>query len=118
MRSRGFTLVEVLVAVAIVAIALAAGSRAGGALLDNSQRLGDVMMAQWCAENRLSTMRLTKLFPDVGQVDDECTLMGRRFQLKQQVRASFNPSFRIVDLGVADDQGQPLVRLSVIIPRY
>ena len=88
--SAGFTLVEVLVATAIVAIALAAGSRAGGALLNNSQRLSDVMMAQWCAENRLATMRLARVFPDVGQADDECTLMGRNFRLRQQVRASFN----------------------------
>ena len=116
--ARGFTLVEVLVAVAIVAVALAAGSRAGGALLNNAERLGDITLGQWCAENRLATMRLAKLFPDVGEADLECEQMGRRFRLKQQVRASFNPSFRIVDMGVATESGVPLLRVSVIMPRY
>ena len=60
---RGFTLVEVLVAVAVIAIALAAGLRAAGVLIDNSQRLSDVIAAQWCAENHLTNLKLSRQFP-------------------------------------------------------
>lgn len=114
----GFTLVEVLVAVAIVAIALAAGSRAAGALLDNSQRLSDVTLAQWCADNRLVGMKLAKQFPDVGETSFECTQLGQTFNVKMIIRASFNPNFRIVDTNVQDNRGQSLTHLSVIMPRY
>lgn len=114
----GFTLIEVLVALAIVAVALAAGSRAGGALVNNAQRLSDVTLAQWCAENRLTDMRLAKLFPDVGEARLDCQQLGRPLRLRQVVRASFNPNFRIVEIGVADEADVPLVRLAVILPRY
>ena len=116
--TRGFSLVEVLVAVAIVAVALAAGSRAGGALLNNAQRLSDVTQAQWCAENRLVNMRLAKLFPDVGESNAECTQLGHTYRLIQTVRASFNPNFRIVELAVTTADLTPLVQLAVIMPRY
>ncbi|TDM05390.1 MAG: type II secretion system protein GspI [Ideonella sp. MAG2] len=115
---RGFSLVEVLVAVAIVAIALAAGGRAAGALLDNSQRLSDVSAAQWCAENHMVNLKLTRYFPDVGESNTVCKQLGREYKLKVLVRPSFNPNFRIVDAGVANAQDVPLVRLSAIIPRY
>src|SRR5215831_1430334 len=58
--ARGFTLVEVLVAVAVVAITLAAGLKAAGALTDNAQRLSEVVNAQWCADNALTNLRLNK----------------------------------------------------------
>jgi general secretion pathway protein I len=118
LRARGFTLVEVLVAVAIVAIALAAGSRAAGTLLDNSQRLSDVTLAQWCADNRLVDMKLAKQFPDTGQTSFDCEEMGQVFKVTMVVRASFNPNFRVVDTGVQDGRGQSLTHVSVILPRY
>jgi general secretion pathway protein I len=86
-------------------------------LLNNAQRLSDVTLAQWCAENRLANMRLAKIFPDVGEATSECAELGQTFRLTQTVRASFNPGFRIVDTAVADAQGVPLIRLSVIMPR-
>ncbi len=117
-RVWGFTLVEVLVAVAIVAIALAAGSRAAGTLIDNSQRLSDMNLAQWCADNHLVDMKLAKQFPDVGETSFDCEEMGQVFKVTLSVRASFNPNFRVVDTGVQDSRGQSLLRLSVILPRY
>lgn len=117
-RAKGFTLVEVLVSVAIVAIALAAGSRAAGTLLDNSQRLSDVTLAQWCADNRLVDMKLAKQFPDIGQTSFDCEEMGQIYKVTMSVRASFNPNFRVVDTGVQDSRGQFLTHISVILPRY
>lgn len=117
-RAFGFTLVEVLVAVAIVAIALSAGSRAAGTLLDNSQRLSDVTLAQWCADNRLVGMKLAKQFPDVGESSFECVEMGQTYTVRMVVRPSFNPNFRMVDSNVYDSRGQSLTHLSVLMPRY
>lgn len=117
-RADGFTLVEVLVAIAIVAIALAAGSRAAGTLLDNSQRMSDVALAQWCADNRLVNMKLAKQFPDVGETSFDCTELGRTYTVTMAVRASFNPNFRVVDTSVKDAASVPLIRMSVILPRY
>ena len=115
---RGFSLVEVLVAVAIVAVALAAGSRAAGSLLNNAERLASVTEAQWCADNLLVNLKLSKRFPDVGESDSECEQLGRAYRLKTQVRPSFNPNFRLVDASVSDANGVPLLRLSAIVPRY
>ena len=55
--ARGFTLIEVLVALGIVAIALIAGTQATMALTRNAQRQSDVMLAQICAENELINPR-------------------------------------------------------------
>ena len=58
-RSRGFTLVEVLVALGIVAIALVAGLQASAALTNNAQRQSDVLLAHLCAKNELARLRLS-----------------------------------------------------------
>jgi general secretion pathway protein I len=63
---RGFTLIEVLVAVAIVAITLAAGLKAAGALTDNAQRLSEVVSAQWCAYKAMTKLSLSEQIPGDG----------------------------------------------------
>lgn len=114
---RGFTLVEALVALAVVAIALGAGLRAAGVMTDNAQRLSDVVAAQWCADNELTALRLARSFPGVGDADFACEQMGRSYQGKLVIRPTPNPSFRRVDAQVSDAEGRPLVTLSTVLSR-
>jgi len=114
----GFTLIEVLVALAIVAVALGAGIKAAGALTNNAQRLADVSAAQWCADNQLVNLKLARQFPGTGDSDFVCEQLGRSFKGQLRVRPTPNPNFRRVDAYVADDADQPLLTLSTVLPRY
>ncbi len=116
--TRGFTLIEVLVALAIVAVALGAGVKAAGALTANAQRVADVSAAQWCADNQLANLKLARQFPGVGDSEFTCEQLGRSFKGQLQVRPTPNPNFRRVDAHIADDTDQPLLTLSTVLPRY
>ena len=113
----GFTLLEVLVALAVVSIALAAGLRASAALTDNAQRLSDVMAAQWCADSQLTDLRLRRTFPGVGDSDFTCEQLGRTYKGLLITRPTPNPSFRRVDAQVSTEDGLPLVTLSTVLGR-
>ena len=115
---RGFTLLEVLVALSIVAIALTAGLQATAALTRNAQRQSDVLLAQICAENELIKTRLNvlKQMPGVGDTEVRCEQAADVFKLQVAVRATPNPKFRRVDVQVqkGDD---PVLRLSTVVGR-
>jgi general secretion pathway protein I len=115
--ARGFTLIEVLVALAIVAITLGAGIRAAGSLTDNTARLADVTAAQWCADNRLTALKLARQYPDIGDGDFSCEQLGRTYAGKLIVRPTPNPNFRRVDAQVLDEAGRQIVLLSTILGR-
>jgi len=116
--ARGFTLIEVLVALAIVAVTLGAGIKAAGALTDNAQRLAEVSAAQWCADNQLAGLRLARQFPSVGDADFTCEQLGRTYQGKLVIRPTPNPNFRRVDAQVSNDAGQFVLSLSTVLGRY
>ncbi len=113
----GLTLIEVLVALAIVAVTLAAGAKAAGALTGNTQRLADVLAAQWCADNQLTELRLQRQFPPVGDNDFTCEQAGQTYRGQLVVRPTPNPNFRRVDARVANDANVPLVQISTVLGR-
>jgi len=116
-RQQAFTLLEVLVAIAVAAIALAAGLRAAGAMTDNAERLAQVIEAQWCADNQLTEQRLRRNFPGIGDSDFACEQLGRSYSGKLLTRPTLNPGFRRVDAVVSNAQGQVLVTLSTVLGR-
>ncbi len=117
LRQHGFTLVEVLVALGIVAIALTAGLQATAALTRNAQRQSDVLLAHICAENELVKVRLSRQMPDVGDSNVTCEQAGEVFNVALAVRATPNPNFRRVDAQVQKDEATVL-RLSTVVGRY
>ena len=114
---RGFTLIEVLVALGIVAIALVAGLQATTALTRNALRQSDLLLAQLCAENQLVQVRLSRQMPAVGDSTAACAQGGRAFEVALSVRPTPNPSFRRVDAQVLTE-GLPVLRLSTVVGRY
>ena len=119
-RGRGFTLIEVLVALAIVAITLGAGIRAAGSLTSNTARLAEVTAAQWCADNQLTALKLSQgqgRFPDIGDSDFSCEQLGRTYAGKLVVRPTPNPNFRRVDARMLDADGLQILQLSAILGR-
>ena len=115
--ARGFTLVEVLVALGIVAIALMAGLQATSALTRNAARQTDVVLAHLCAENELSRARLSSQMPSIGDTRVACEQAGRRYDVAVTVSPTPNPQFRRVDAQVFE-AALPVLRLSTIVGRY
>ena len=120
-RERGFTLIEVLVALAVVSVALVAGLQASGGLTRAATRQSDQWLAQLCAENELTRLRLGRQLPGVGDSTVTCEQAGKRLQVRVVVATTPNPNFRRIDAVVEDSEGGDAVRLmtlSTVMGRY
>jgi general secretion pathway protein I len=114
--SCGFTLIEVLVALGIVAVTLMAGLKAIGSLSRQADRQTLSMFGQMCAENELARLRLRRQLPDTGNNQTECLQAGHRLQVDTTVKPTPNPNFRRVDARVLS-QGEYLLQLSTVMGR-
>ncbi len=116
-RVRGFTLVEVLVALSIVAIALTAGLQATLALTRNAERQSDTLLANLCAENELIKIRLSRQMPGVGDTRVNCEQGGQNLAVALTVRPTPNPNFRRVDAQVFNGESA-ILRLSTVVGQF
>ncbi|MGU0811250.1 type II secretion system minor pseudopilin GspI [Pseudomonas aeruginosa] len=118
LSSRGFTLIEVLVALAIVAIALAAAIRAVGLMTDGNGLLRDKSLALLAAESRLAELRLG-VGAAPGNSDFECSQGRLRLYCEQRVEATDAPALLWVEIRVRTqrEQAVPLARLNTLLSR-
>ena len=99
-RLRGFTMIEVLVALAIIAVALAASLRAVGSLATGEAELHRRLLAGWSADNTLARLRLEHAWPDVGSQSFDCSQGNLQLTCTENVTATPNPVFRRVEVVV------------------
>jgi general secretion pathway protein I len=106
---QGFTLIEALVALAIVAIAAAGVIGATERHIDTVTGIERRTAARWVAENRLAELALA----GEGQAASGglIEMLGQQWQVAETTQPSADPDLRLVEVAVAPAGGQPLVRL-------
>ena len=109
--SRGFTLLETLIALAILAIGLTASMRSLMLASDSAGDLRRRQLATWVAENRLAEMRAMAEFPAVGSGTGSEILGGEEFHWRREVSQTPNALFRRVDVHVEAADGNAQSRL-------
>ncbi len=102
MSPRGFTLVEVLVALVVVGIAMLALTTTSGHYTRQSAELRDRTTAHWVASNRLAEFRIEKAFPEPGTSTGQVDQAGRRWIWRVLVSpAPGENDLRRIDVAVA-----------------
>ncbi len=75
-RHKGFTLIEVMVALAIIAIALASLIRASGSHTRSAGYLKSKTLAHYVAMNEITTLQVRKAWPDIGDSKKSTEMAG------------------------------------------
>lgn len=112
---RGFTLLEVLVAMAVISVALTAIIKTGSDTTANTAYLKQKTYAHWVAMNRMSELQAEKDWPSVGTDSDRVEMMGQEWEWIQTTTETVEPNLRRVEVSVifADggDEDFPLVKM-------
>ena len=111
--SRGFTLIEILAAVAVLAIALAAILSGMARYAENASYIREKTIALWVAHNRLTEIKIAGGWPDTGTSNDTVEMAGEKWKWNETVQSTPDDHLRRIDVTVQrEDQDATLASLS------
>ncbi len=96
----GFTLLEILVALFVLAIALVATARSLGAATDTTAALRDRALARWVAEDQLTNLELQRAWPALDVKEGDAEMGGRAFRWSQETTPTPVARMRRVEVSV------------------
>lgn len=97
---RGFTLVEVLVALAVLSIALTAVMRTMGQAIGATATLREHSVALWVAQNRLALHRMSRAWPSADTTDGDSEFNGEKWFWREQVSTTPEPGIRRIEITI------------------
>lgn len=109
-RARGFTLLEVLVALLVFALIATAAAEVGSNYISSFERVRDKTLAGWVAENRINELRLQDNLPGVSENSEDTDYGSFRWRVTTVVQGTAEPTMRRVEVTVAkypDGQSKP-----------
>ena len=118
-RSRGFTLLEVMVALAIAAIGLGAISKSMITSVDIATKLKERTISTWVASNRIAELRINRQFTTSGGNTGQADMAGFEWRVVENFSATPDPNISRVDIEVFSPQADfPSARLTGYLARY
>ncbi len=117
MPQKGFTLIEVLVALAIVAVAFLGVAGQFEHQVRMFEKNRDRVLAQWAAQNALATLQASKQWPELGTRSEQAILANRNWSLNRIVSPTPNNKILKIEYLLADQQAVPLGRFVGYLPR-
>lgn len=116
--NRGFSLIEVLAALIVVALGLLGVIEAVSQTASNSSYLRDKSIAHWIAMNRLTEIRLEQQAPKIAKTSDEIEMAGRRWRWTVEVIQSQQESMRRIDVKVRTAEAKDGTSLAAVTGFY
>jgi len=118
-HTKGFSLLEVLIAMAIISIALLALSRTGAGVPRQLAGLEQRTLAQWVAQNAIADIRIKERFPNVGSREGREEMGARTWHWRAQVQDTSDVSIRRIDVSVyLDGNDQAIAAHTGFVGRY
>ncbi len=99
-RGKGFTLVEVLVAMTILAVGVSALVSASGASAFRSSILRQKEVGRWVASNHLATLQALPSWPRIGAANTEVEMINQRWYINTRTRRLADEDLRRLDIEV------------------
>jgi general secretion pathway protein I len=109
-RFRAFTLVEVMVALAIIALSLTAVSAKMGRMIDTSNSMRERTYASWIAQNKITELRLANVLPEVSATSGEVQYANTTWRWRAVISGSGIENLFRVDVAVSYEDGDDVIR--------
>ena len=104
-KQTGFLLVEILVALVILAIPLAAITRAVSQAIDTTAALRDRSIAMWVAQDRLTMHRIERDWPSLKTTTGTSEMADRSWRWQEKVMSTPVAQLRRVEIEIRDENG-------------
>lgn len=101
--SRGMTLLEVIVALAVFSIAAISITKSLSEQMANMPILEERTLAQWVADNQMVEARLETTFPELGKKEGQTELAGKDWYWRKEVVKTTDDNFRMIRISISDD---------------
>lgn len=109
--SRGFTLIEVLVALLVFGLITSTAVQVGSQYISSYERIRDKTLAGWIADNRINELRLDENLPEISENSRDADYGPFRWRVTTKVIATAEPSMRRVEVTAAvfrSDRSDPV----------
>ncbi len=115
--ARGFTLLEVLVALAVIALGLAASIRIGATNSANAAWLREKSFAEWVALNKATELQLAETWPAAGDAKGTVTMANHDWVWQTRISETFEPRVRRLEVTVGSDAAHPAATVIAFLPQ-
>ena len=116
--SKGFTLLEILVALAVLSIALLAALKSSGAVIRNATGLKERSVAHWVALNRAAELELAPSWIELGSTHGQEIMANQTWYWTVETEKTPDPDIRHAGIKIRrEEKDEPLATLEIFIGR-